>query len=50
MSLKVIKIDIEGHEFEALNGAKQLIYEQKIRDIIFEEYNHNPYPNLVTNF
>ncbi|MEH2319941.1 FkbM family methyltransferase [Nostoc sp.] len=44
----VLKIDIEGHEFEALNGAKQMISQQKIRDIIFED--HNPYPNLVTNF
>ncbi len=44
----VLKIDIEGHEFEALNGAQKLICQQKIRDIIFEEY--NSYPNLVTNF
>ncbi len=44
----VLKIDIEGHEFEALNGAQQLICQQKIRDIIFEE--HNSYPSLVTNF
>ncbi|MEH2411346.1 FkbM family methyltransferase [Nostoc sp.] len=44
----VLKIDIEGHEFEALNGAKQMISQQKIRDIIFEEHNSNP--SLVTNF
>jgi hypothetical protein len=50
IEIGVLKIDIEGHELEAFNGAKQLIAAHKIRDIIFEDYNHESYPNSLTDF
>ncbi|MFM6502148.1 MAG: FkbM family methyltransferase [Dolichospermum sp.] len=50
IKIGVLKIDIEGHELEAFNGAKELICGHKIRDIIFEDYNHESYPNSLTNF
>jgi FkbM family methyltransferase len=46
----LVKIDCEGHELEAFNGAKELISAHKIRDIIFEDYDHESYPNNLTNF
>jgi FkbM family methyltransferase len=42
----VVKIDVEGHELEVLQGATDLISKQRIRDIIFE--NHYGYPSPVT--
>jgi FkbM family methyltransferase len=33
----VLKIDVEGHEEQALAGAAQLISQRRIRDIVFEE-------------
>lgn len=50
IKIGVLKIDIEGHELEALNGAVELISARKIRDIVFEEYNNNSYPNSLTDF
>lgn len=50
IEIGVLKIDIEGHELEAFNGAKELISARKIRDIIFEDYNHASYPNCLTDF
>jgi FkbM family methyltransferase len=50
IEIGVLKIDIEGHELEAFNGAKELISAHKIRDIIFEDYDHESYPNNLTNF
>lgn len=50
LKIGVLKIDIEGHELEALNGAIKLISARRIRDIVFEEYNHDPYPNSLSNF
>ena len=44
----VLKIDVEGHELEVLQGAGDLIYKQNIRDIVFEE--HGGYPSQLTNF
>jgi FkbM family methyltransferase len=44
----VLKIDVEGHELEVLQGAGDLISNHKIRDIIFEE--HNVYPSPLTGF
>lgn len=43
----VMKIDVEGHELEVLQGAGDLISRQNIRDIVFEE--HRGYPSPVTN-
>jgi FkbM family methyltransferase len=47
-SIGLIKIDVEGHELEVLQGATDLITKQKIRDIIFEE--HRGYPSPVSQF
>lgn len=44
----VIKIDVEGHEIEVLQGANNIITNQQIRDIVFEE--HHSYPTPVTQF
>jgi len=44
----LIKIDVEGHELEVLQGAIRLISAQQIRDIIFED--HNGYPSSVSQF
>jgi len=38
----VLKIDVEGHEFEVLQGAKALIKKKLVRDILFEEHNSPP--------
>lgn len=38
-AIGVVKMDIEGHEFAALQGAQTLLIERRIRDIIFEEHN-----------
>jgi FkbM family methyltransferase len=44
----LIKIDVEGHELEVLQGAISLITKQQIRDILFED--HNGYPSSVSQF
>jgi hypothetical protein len=36
----VMKMDVKGHEYRALNGAHDLLANGRIRDIIFEEYDH----------
>jgi FkbM family methyltransferase len=41
----VCKIDVEGHELQALAGAQQTLAGRRIRDIIFEE--NRPYPTPV---
>lgn len=42
----VLKIDVEGHELAALEGASQSLAEGLIRDIFFEE--HQPLPSPVS--
>jgi FkbM family methyltransferase len=42
----VLKLDVEMHEREALEGAAALLSERQIRDIVFEE--HEPPPTEVT--
>lgn len=44
----VLKIDVEGHELNILEGARRLIAQRRIRDIVFEDY--FPHPSLVTLF
>lgn len=44
--IDLLKIDVEGHEYEVLQGAEQLLNSRNIRDIVFEE--HNSYPTPVT--
>ena len=34
----VLKIDIEGHEFQAFKGARESLSQRKIRDIIYEDF------------
>lgn len=45
LTIDLLKIDVEGHEINVLVGAEELLRENRIRDIIFEE--HQPYPNPV---
>lgn len=45
--IKLIKVDVEGHELEVLEGASALIG-KGVRDIVFEE--HRGYPSDVTCF
>lgn len=47
-SIGVMKIDVEGHELEVLQGAEKLIAKGTIRDLIFEE--HNKYPSHVSQY
>jgi FkbM family methyltransferase len=44
----LMKIDVEGHELEVLQGASELISQQQIRDIIYED--HHGYPTPVSQF
>lgn len=43
----VMKIDIEGHELSALQGADRAIADGRIRDVFFEE--HEPLPSAVSS-
>lgn len=43
----VLKIDVEGHELHVLQGATNLLQDQRVRDCIFEE--HREYPTEVTH-
>jgi FkbM family methyltransferase len=40
----VLKLDVEGHEANALRGAEHLVQARKIRDIVFEEHQTPPTP------
>jgi hypothetical protein len=44
--IDVLKIDIEGHELDALQGADRFLSQRKIRHIIFED--HLAYPSPVS--
>ena len=45
-AIGLLKIDVEGHEVQVLEGAAGLMSQGRIRDIVFEE--HNPLPTPVT--
>jgi FkbM family methyltransferase len=40
----VMKIDIEGHELRALEGAREALSSGRIRDLVLEERNEPPTP------
>lgn len=40
----VLKLDVEGHELAALQGAEDLLARHAIRDIVFEEHTEPPTP------
>ncbi len=42
----LLKIDVEGHEPDVLRGAERLLFDGRVRDIIFED--HEPYPDAST--
>lgn len=46
--IDLLKIDVEGHELEVLEGATRLLSKQQIRNIVFED--HNSYPSCVSKF
>jgi FkbM family methyltransferase len=46
--IDLLKVDVEGHEFEVLEGAGKWISGKRIRDIVFEE--HGQYPTKVTEY
>jgi FkbM family methyltransferase len=45
-SVGVLKLDVEDHEPAALAGARGLLDDGRIRDVLFED--HNPYPSETT--
>jgi FkbM family methyltransferase len=40
----LMKIDVEGHELAVLEGARQILGEKCIRDIVFEDFQPQPSP------
>lgn len=40
----VCKMDVEGHELSVLSGAKRLLAEGRIRDVVFEDFSGYPSP------
>ena len=43
-SIGLIKMDVEGHESSVLDGARELLRQKRIRDIIFEDFRPQPSP------
>ena len=43
----LIKIDVEGHELQVLEGAKRLLEQKRIRDIVFEDFHPHPSPVIL---
>ena len=44
----VLKLDVEGHELQVLEGSRRLFSDRRVRDCIFEE--HQEYPTPVTDW
>jgi FkbM family methyltransferase len=43
----LIKIDVEGHEWEVLEGAGKLLAERRVRDVVFEDHGIYPTPAMT---
>jgi FkbM family methyltransferase len=41
-AIGVAKVDVEGHEHAVLEGAEELLRAQRIRDIVFEDFDDPP--------
>ena len=46
--IDVLKIDVEGHELAVLKGARQIIENKQITNIVYED--HDPYPSDIAAF
>ncbi len=46
-SIGLLKVDVEGHELQVLNGATNLLEQGRVRDCVFEE--HRDFPTPVTD-
>jgi FkbM family methyltransferase len=44
--VQLVKIDVEGHEREVLEGARTLIAERRVRDVVFEDHGVYPTPAM----
>ena len=45
--LQLLKIDVEGHEEAVLEGARHLLGEGRIRDVVFEDHGIYPTPAMT---
>jgi FkbM family methyltransferase len=45
--VQLLKIDVEGHEHAVLEGARNLIEQGRVRDLIFEEHRIYPAPSMT---
>jgi len=45
-SIDVLKLDVEGHEAKVLRGARQILENGRVRDVVFEE--HGEYPTAAS--
>jgi hypothetical protein len=43
----VLKLDVEGHEWNVLHGAAQFLRDHRVRDVVFEE--HKKYPTAASD-
>jgi FkbM family methyltransferase len=44
-AVSVLKIDVEGHQLEVLQGSLESLRSQQIRDLVFEEQGQHPTPS-----
>lgn len=42
LELKLLKVDVEGHELGVLEGAERLLSDGRVRDVVFEEQSDYP--------
>lgn len=46
--IDLLKVDVEGHELSVFEGARGLLRDGRIRDVVFEE--HHGFPSPATRF